>query len=229
MRVIAEFSRHADSYGSYNIIQKEVAKALLDMVTWEYRNVLDLGCGSGTLYRFLQKDLPLYIGVDQSLKMLDLHPQGSGIELIQQSFDDPALFSSDLLERVDTIFSSSALQWSQNLEALFTQIAASGKKIALALFTSGTFQSIQAFSGVDSPLLSAQKVDALAQRCFNDVLIETKHYQLTFQNSRELFQYIKKSGVSGNRNRLSYQESRHMIENFSNLTLDFEVLFICSK
>ncbi len=229
MRVVEEFSKQAKHYEEYNIIQRAVAQDLLALVDWPYKRVLDLGCGSGTLFRYLNRDLEYYIGVDKAKKMLLEHPKGEHIELWEESFDEADLYKKEALKQIDTLFSSSSLQWSRDLLLLFRHIQALHKPFALALFTAGTFQSIQDYTGIASPLATASEVQKYAKEAFNSYVLEKKAYQLTFENSRELFTYIKKSGVSGNRNRLSIAQSRKMLKEFPHLTLDFEVLFIVSR
>ena len=45
-----EFSRYAAEYGSRNVIQRHVADKLISSTQDYPKRILDLGCGSGTLY-----------------------------------------------------------------------------------------------------------------------------------------------------------------------------------
>ena len=47
MKIQSEFSRYADQYGNYNIIQEKVVTKLLDDLDEHPRRILDLGCGKG--------------------------------------------------------------------------------------------------------------------------------------------------------------------------------------
>jgi hypothetical protein len=49
MKISTEFSKYAAHYGTYNIIQNQVAAKLLQNVTSKPRRILDLGCGEGAL------------------------------------------------------------------------------------------------------------------------------------------------------------------------------------
>ncbi|OYY55797.1 MAG: methyltransferase, partial [Sulfurovum sp. 28-43-6] len=45
---VQEFSRFAHEYDSYNVIQAEVAKTLVNMIPVSHHTtVLDIGCGRG--------------------------------------------------------------------------------------------------------------------------------------------------------------------------------------
>jgi malonyl-CoA O-methyltransferase len=51
-------------------------------------------------------------------------------------------------------------------------------------------------------------------------------YRLAFDSVREMFRYIKRSGVSGNRNLLKYKEMKSLMQNYPLDYLEFEVVFI---
>ena len=52
------------------------------------------------------------------------------------------------------------------------------------------------------------------------------NYKLEFEDTREMFKYIKKSGVSGSRNELSYKQIKALMEQYPLNYLEFEVVFI---
>ena len=54
--VIQEFSRFAHQYNEHNMIQAQVAKTLIEKLSLDnYNNILDLGCGSGEVFKNLQE------------------------------------------------------------------------------------------------------------------------------------------------------------------------------
>ena len=50
MKVQREFSRYADDYGNYNIIQEQVVAKLINDLQSRPEHILDLGCGEGALF-----------------------------------------------------------------------------------------------------------------------------------------------------------------------------------
>jgi len=55
---------------------------------------------------------------------------------------------------------------------------------------------------------------------------EVLNYKLEFENKKELFQYIKNSGVSGSQKSLSFEQSKRLYKNYDLGYLEFEVVFV---
>jgi malonyl-CoA O-methyltransferase len=228
MSVQTEFSRYAEHYGQYNLIQQQVARKLVDDLQGEHpQNILDLGCGSGTLYEHLGY-MPLsFTGVDFAPRMLELHPKSDTIECLYGDFNDPSLFDQLQIKRFDRIFSASALQWAKDIDQLFASIASLGTPVSLAIFSANTFKTLLETAGLEPLLKASSDVETAARRYF-DASVEVVDYRLAFDSTREMFRYIKRSGVSGGRNILGYKETRQLMERYPLDYLEFEVVFIRS-
>ncbi len=55
---------------------------------------------------------------------------------------------------------------------------------------------------------------------------ELKEYRLYFETVREMFNYIKKSGVSGGEKQLTYKQTKQLMKTYPLDYLEFEVLFV---
>jgi len=227
MKISSEFSKYALDYNSYNVIQKKVIEKLLTYVKHKPKNILDLGCGSGTLCSAMDWDYEHFTGVDFAKGMLELHPKSPKIELLYADFNDNALFEDMLTYIYDFIFSASALQWADDLEKVFSGIKKLNAPVALAIFTSNTFKTINQTASIDSILRSADEVRELGKKYFN-AKSEVVNYKLEFESTRDMFRYIKKSGVSGSRKILNYKESKRLLREYPLSYLEFEVTFIYS-
>lgn len=225
MRVCEEFSRYASHYGSVNVIQSKVAQKLVDDTRDCPRRILDLGCGSGTLYTKIGWEFERFIGVDFSSAMLSLHPCGEGCELIEGDFNEEALFKRLGSEPYDRIYSASALQWAVDLPKVFKAIASLNAPVSLAIFTSGTFRALHEAAGVPPLLRPVSDVCDLAEEFFG-VDCEMMRYTLSFDSVREMLRYIKRSGVSGGRRVLDYAATKKLIDTYPLDHLEFEVVFI---
>ncbi|WP_304545290.1 methyltransferase domain-containing protein [Sulfurimonas microaerophilic] len=227
MRIDSEFSKYAAHYGSYNVIQEKVAAKLLSHVNNKPKNILDLGCGHGALAEKIDWGYDRFIGVDFAKGMLELHPKSNTIECIYGDFNDDRLYKTLNEYSFDYILSSSALQWAQDLEKVFSNIKSLDAQLSLAIFTSGTFETLHKTASLEPLLLSKDQIYKIQKKYF-DVNFEVVNYRLEFENTREMFRYIKKSGVSGSRNALSFKETKKLMEEYPLNYLEFEVAYIYS-
>ena len=229
MNVLHEFSRFAKHYDSYNIIQNRVAKSLVSMVSKSsYSTVIDMGCGSGVIYRnFLNSNIEFsnFIALDFSEEMLSQHPSSKNIQKL--SFDFNCIEDFKQLNRVNNqlIISSSALQWSKNIELTLKEISSYGEEFYFSFFTSNTFYTLHKIANIKSPI-HTKKVIFKALDKYYSISYEIKKYQLNFKSVRLMLQYIKKSGVNGKGNRLRYSEVKRIMRDYPYNYLEFEVLFV---
>ena len=228
MRVSSEFSKNALSYDTYNVIQNKVIDKLLLHVGDKPKNILDLGCGNGSLCKAIDWKYKHFTGVDFAPGMLELHAKSKKIECIYGDFNDETLFENLLTYKYDFIFSASALQWSNDLDLVFQNIQKFNAPIALAIFTSNTFKTLNETASIKPLLRTAGEVKKLQEKYF-DANFEVINYKLEFDSTRDMFRYIKKSGVSGSRKVLDYKQSKKLLREYPLSYLEFEVAFIYTK
>lgn len=224
MSVQKEFSKHAKQYNSYNIIQQLVAKALIRDIKNKPKNILELGCGSGQIYNNIDWKLNSYHAIDFSPSMCELHPKNDITEVNCFSFDEDDFFDFLKGKEFDLVLSSSALQWSKDLSRITNALSSVTKEVNAVLFTSNTFKTIQEISNKKSPILDVESIKVAFLKYFK-CEFEVFNYNLEFDNKKDLFNYIKKSGVSGG-SALSFKEAKHLFKEYSLNYLEFEVIFI---
>lgn len=231
MKVQNEFSKYAEQYGNYNIIQEKVVQKLLKDVDDAPSHILDLGCGKGALIDAIEWEVSHFVGVDFAPRMLELHPKKVSnverVECIYGDFNDPTLFAELSFQQFDRIFSASALQWADDLEGVFKNIASLKRPLSLAIFTADTFKTLFETAEITPLLRTKEEVNRLSKQYFK-IEVERVHYELEFASVREMFQYIKRSGVSGNRNVLGFKEMKRLMNTYPLNYLEFEVVFIKS-
>ena len=231
MKISQEFSKYAKSYESYNIIQNKVVNHLLSKLENKSnmpKNILDLGCGSGSLCKAVHWKYENFTGVDFAKGMLELHPKSQKIECVYGDFNDDKLFETLKKSNYNHIFSASALQWADDLDRVFGKIEGLNAPVSLAIFTSGTFKTLNKTAKLESILESAQYIEKLQKKYFN-ADFEVVEYKLEFENTREMFRYIKKSGVSSSRKVLNYKQTKELMQMYPLNYLEFEVVFITSE
>jgi len=227
---IKEFSRFAYSYNTYNMIQKEVAKKLISLIpSSSLKRVVDIGCGSGTIYNELQTtEIEHFIAIDSSSAMLSLHPSRPNVDLVCVDFNTIAL--QDTLKRCNnyTIISSSALQWCKDLNFTLKLLSQTSKEAYFAIFTSNTFKTLHQTADIDSPIIDLQSIKKSVSYYY-DAEFEINNYRLEFTSKEKMFRYIKKSGVSGGEKKLDFKQTKALIRNYPLNYLEFEVLFVKPK
>lgn len=231
--IIKEFSRFAHEYDRHNMIQAEVAKKLIAKLPKSgYHTILDLGAGSGEVAKNLSKAEVAYTHLtvfDSSAEMLAIHPSSEKIVKVEGDFNTKDFISDLPLARYELILSSSALQWSRDLDHTLGELSVLSNSLHAAIFTANTFQTLHQTANIDSPIYTAAHLQQKIENHYAHVHFELHSYRLHFDSVREMFRYIKKSGVSSGEKKLSYKETRSLMKKYPLDYLEFEVLFVEAK
>ena len=219
-----QFSKYAKEYGDNNIIQQIVSKALVRDIVGKPKNILELGCGSGQVFSHINWEFDSYKAIDSSISMCKLHPKEKNLDIHCFNFDDNSFFNYIENNRYDIVISSSALQWSNDINKLVKNLSKVTNEVNVVLFTSNTFNSIQKITQQKSPILSQERIKDSFSKYFK-CEFEVLNYNLEFPNKKEMFNYIKNSGVSG-KSTLTYKEAKNLYKEYKLNYLEFEVIFI---
>ncbi|MBP7226421.1 MAG: methyltransferase [Aliarcobacter sp.] len=225
MSVKNQFSKYAKDYKNHNIIQQIVAKSLVRELKTKPKRILELGCGSGQVYNHISWDLDFYKAIDFSASMCELHPRAKNVEIKCFDFDTVEFLNEIKNDTYDIVLSSSALQWSKDLSKIIKQLSLITKEINAVLFTSNTFKTIQNITKTKSPILDEQSIKEAFNKYFK-CEFETIMYKLEFDNKKDLFDYIKKSGVSGANESLDFKNAKKLYKEYNINYLEFEVIFV---
>jgi len=231
--VVQEFSRFAHQYEKYNMIQAKVASELVEGLSFHsYDSVVDVGCGSGSIFKNLKKQkiaVRSFIAMDSAQTMLDLHPEEPAITKVCMNFNEETFLDTLVSKKVDLCISSSALQWSENLDFTLKRISEISDHFHAAIFTSGTFKTLHTTAGISSPIYDSDSIQKTLKKYYQNIKFKIHHYKLEFKDSREMFTYIKQSGVSGGERHLSYMQMKKLMRSYPLGYLEFEVLFVEGK
>ena len=220
-----QFSKYAKEYKSHNIIQQICAKSLVRELKEQPKRILELGCGSGQVFNHINWDVDFYKAIDFSASMCELHPKGENIEVKCFDFDTQEFLDEIKDNSYDIVLSSSALQWSKDLSKIIKHLSYITNEINAVLFTSNTFKTIQELTKTKSPILDEDSIkEAFSKYFLCD--FETIMYKLEFDNKKDLFDYIKKSGVSGGNTSLDFKDAKKLYKEYNLNYLEFEVIFV---
>ena len=231
--VIKEFSRFAKVYDTYHIIQSEVAETLISKLPLKlYSTIVDVGAGSGNIYqKLISKGILFdhFIAIDSSVEMLEIHPEDACIDKICADFNNARICTAvDTIRSETLLLSSSALQWSGDLDFTLSSLSEFSEQAFFAIFTSNTFKTLHNTAGITSPIHNEKALKKAIDRHY-DASYELRQYKLYFDSSQEMFRYIKKSGVSSGKKRLGYKEIKALMKCYPLDYLEFEVLFVEAK
>lgn len=225
MSVKNQFSKYAKQYNNHNIIQQIVAKSLVRELCTKPSRILELGCGSGQVFNHISWPIEFYKAIDFSPSMCELHPKAENIEVKCFDFDTQEFLDEIKDNNFDIVLSSSALQWSKDLSKIIKHLSLITKEINAVLFTSSTFKTIQTITQTKSPILDELSIKEAFLKYF-ECEFETIMYKLEFDNKKDLFDYIKKSGVSGGNSTLDFKNAKKLYKEYQLNYLEFEVIFI---
>lgn len=225
MSVENQFSKHAKDYKNHNIIQQIVAKSLIRELKFQPKRILELGCGSGQVYNHIDWEIDFYKAIDFSSSMCELHPKGKNIEVKCFDFDTQEFLDEIKDNQFDIVLSSSSLQWSKDLSKIIKNLSFITDEINAVLFTSNTFKTIQNITKTKSPILNEESIKKAFLTYFK-CDFETILYKLEFDNKKDLFDYIKKSGVSGGTASLDFKDAKKLYKEYNLNYLEFEVIFV---
>jgi len=211
---VKNFDKFANSYGKYNIIQKKIIKKYLSSLDLR---VVDLGCGSEGLCKY--RDFDFYLGVDASVNMLKLNPCNT----LRLDFNTKECFETIKKYNFNQIVSFSALQWAKDLEFVFKEIKNLNKKFLLTLFTSKTFASLHKELNIISPIYSKEEILKYAK--ILNPKVEILEYELFFDTPKDMFNYIKFSGVKGEV-RANIKNIKRFLKGFPTNRLEFEIVVL---
>jgi len=99
------------------------------------------------------------------------------------------------------------------------------KQVHFSIFTSNTFKTLHQTANIDSPIYSTKTLKNIITKYYA-ANFEIKTYTLYFDDTREMFKYIKKSGVSGGEKQLGYTQTKELMTKYPLDYLEFEVLFV---
>jgi malonyl-CoA O-methyltransferase len=211
-RVRASFNRAANTYDAAAVLQKQVRLEMLsrlDLVKIKPEAILDAGCGTGHGSFALQKRFSnaQVISLDIALGML----QQTKLQrpLMNKIFSRQHLLCADIENlpladnSVGMIWSNLALQWCNDLDAAFCELARVLQPEGLIMFSTfgpDTLKELRAASNNGhthvSRFIDMHDIgDALIRAGFSTPVLDVEHYTLTYDDVKSVMTDLKSIGA----------------------------------
>ncbi|MFQ5659607.1 MAG: malonyl-ACP O-methyltransferase BioC [Gammaproteobacteria bacterium] len=205
------FNSAAAHYQRVAVLQQTVAKRLLErlqLINIDPGRVLDLGAGAGSTARLLAKSYhnAAIVHADLALKMLCQSRQG-----FRRFFSRHAFVCTDAEclalagSSIDLVFSNLMLQWCNDIDQVFAEINRITRSGGLFIFSSlgpDTLSELrQSWSAVDDTVHVNAFVDmhdlgdALVRAGFEQPVMETEGFTMTYRNVDSLMRELKLLGA----------------------------------
>lgn len=213
----ARFSRAAESYDSYAVIQKEVARKLALQIkaetgTNEVGTILEIGCGTGNFTKLLAARFP-----SAQITAIDFSPEMT--EKAKAKLRKPNVvllcaegekFLQDApAESFDLVTSNGSLQWFTDLDGALGNIGralAPGGTMACSIFGPESLQELAAgltaLHATAKPLaaqsfLPHKRLEKTLQAHFPGGILTEERLERKYQSVRDLLRHIQKTGTAG--------------------------------
>jgi malonyl-CoA O-methyltransferase len=211
-RVRASFNRAAKTYDAAAILQKLIRTEMLsrlDLVKIKPQMILDAGCGTGHGSFALQKKFgrAQVLSLDIALGMLQKTHQQQ--PLLSRFFKQKNLICADIEDlpiansSLDMVWSNLALQWCNDLDGAFNQIARVLQPNGLLMFSTfgpDTLKELRTATNNGNTHVSRfidmhDIGDALTRAGFSAPVLDVEHYTLTYDDVKALMRDLKAIGA----------------------------------
>lgn len=233
LKTQAFFSKSAAQYEAHACVQKDAAAVLLKSLANDHQCALDLGAGPFVNTFELKKHAKQVVSMDLSEAMLaNKVSQAVCADMDAMPFQDNVF---------DLVFSNFAMQWSQDLTLLLSEvkrILCHGGKAHFSLVCDGSLREIkQAFSAVDGQNHVNQFVDfdALQQHilksgleCVSSTHCEHKQYFETPLNAIKSIKHIGANNIQhgGRKGLLGKKAMQNLLNNYPQSQGKYAVTYV---
>ena len=229
------FNRAADSYEKFSGLQDKISKNLFEKLEYlniDPANILDLGCGTGKngvhlLNKFKKTTLVNFDLSENMLEQARKKVTTSSINYLDKSTNFHVCGDMENLPFKDCLFdlvwSSNAIQWTDNLPIVLKHIKRILKPNGLFIFSTFGPETLKELRMINQALSSDPKTNNflninhikkfVTSAGFENLLFDVKSYRLDYTNVEDILYDIKGVGATnGNTKRAKGLRGREFIK-----------------
>jgi malonyl-CoA O-methyltransferase len=252
-KIKRSFAIAVHSYDAAAGLQRQVGDLLLEKfpLISSPGLILDLGCGTGYFTRRIAAEIPAaqIVALDIALPMLTASRQQNVSSPVSYLCADAEKLPF-MPQRFQQIYSNLALQWCQDLPAVFADcervLNANGQLVFTTFGTATLHELKSAWADVDAyphvnEFYGAQAIgDWLRQAGFNSITVASEIFQLSYASVMDLMHELKNLGAHNvnfarARNTTTRRQLQQMIGSYeaamggSTVKASYEIIFVQAR
>ena len=231
-----QFSKNLTNYEENAVVQMIMAEKLVNLLPKkEYKNILEIGCGTGFLTKLLNKNIKFetYTTIDIVGECKDyIQSINPNINFIKGDIE-----KTELTKKYDLIISNAVFQWITNFEKFINTLNANLNDNGILAFTTfgkENFVEIRKVGKVSLDYLSKEEIKELLSN-YNIEHIEEETIIKNFENIKNMLMHMKKTGVNSlSEKTWSIKEINAFIKHYKelyndNVSLTYNPIYVIAK
>ena len=231
-----QFSKNLTNYEENAVVQMIMAEKLLNLLPKkEYKNILEIGCGTGFLTKLINKNIKF-----ENYTTIDI--VGGCKDFIQSINPDINFIKGDIEKteitgKYDLIISNAVFQWITDFENFVKKLSSSLNNngiLAFATFGKENFKEIKEVGKVSLDYYAKEEIKNLLS-IYNLKHIEEEIIVKNFKNIKNMLMHMKKTGVNSlSEKTWSIKEINAFIKHYKelyndNVSLTYNPIYVIAK
>lgn len=244
------FSKGAESYDKYAIVQKYMAEKLFEIIKTKgenYKEIIEIGCGTGIfsekIVNFFENSNFEFVDISNEM-ILKAKLKINENKNIKYICCDGESYRGE--KKYDLIVSNAVFQWFQNIEESiknYFDMLNEGGVLLFSVFGDGTYKELKSSlkkAGIEydyiQSFITKDKIEKTAVEITGEFSLSEEVYIEKYKNMREFLKYIKNIGANSaqkNKPLISHRKIREAeeiyIKNYSEKdgVIVTNILFFC--
>lgn len=231
-----QFSKNLTNYEENAVVQMIMAEKLVNLLPQkEYKNILEIGCGTGFLTKLLNKNIKFdtYTTIDIVGECKDyIYSINPDIKFIKADIEKTELF-----EKYDLIISNAVFQWISDFKEFINTLNTSLNDngiLAYTTFGKENFKEVKEVGKVSLDYYSKEETKELLLN-YNIKHIEEETIVKIFEDIKNMLMHMKKTGVNSlSEKTWSIKEVNAFIKHYKelyndNVSLTYNPIYVIAK